>query len=198
MNHPQESRYINLNKMFACIGRQDLNHFIRVDIMTQTLVLTAAIFNLTFGVQNIEINRPTGYLSVGNLAFQKFEGYDAKSVKLQNYLDSKNSPLLPYVYKFIEVSEKYGFDWRLLPAITGIESNFGKNIPYNSYNPFGWGNGQARFNSFEEAIEVVGKELYERCITKGVDTPAKIGPSYCPPNYRRWIFAVNQFMWEMA
>lgn len=166
--------------------------------MTQTLVLTATILSLNFGGQNIKINKPTGYLSVGDLTWQEFQGHEEKVFKLQRYLKLKNSPLASYADKFIEVSEKYGFDWRLLPAITGIESSFGKNIPFNSCNPFGWGNGQARFASFEEAIEIVGKELYERCIAKGIDTPAEIGPSYCPPNYRVWIAAVNQFMNELA
>jgi hypothetical protein len=117
---------------------------------------------------------------------------------LHAYLKSKNSPLAENAETFVDVADEYNIDYRLLPAIAGIESNFGRVQLENSYNPFGWGGGYVYFDSFDEAIETVGRELYERCIKLGVDTPAEIGPSYCPPNYIRWIAAVEGFMDKIA
>ncbi len=117
---------------------------------------------------------------------------------LHGYLKSKNSLLADFAETFVAVADEYGLDYRFLPAIAGIESNFGRVQLENSYNPFGWGGGYAYFESFEEAIRVVAYELYEHCVKVGADTPAEIGPSYCPPNYFRWIAAVEEFMGEIS
>lgn len=117
---------------------------------------------------------------------------------LKNYLESKSSPLAEFAEDFVEAADRYNSDYRLLPAIAGIESNFGKVQLENSYNPFGWGGGYVYFDSFDEAIWTVSQELYERAFVRGVDTPSELGPSYCPPNYTRWIAAVEGFMSEIA
>ncbi len=123
---------------------------------------------------------------------------DRRVETLRAYLESKNSPLADNAETFVEVADEYGLDYRFLPAVTGIESNFGRVQLESSYNPFGWGGGYVYFESFDEAIRTVGFELYERCVQLGADTPAEIGPSYCPPNYRRWISAVEGFMGEIV
>ena len=122
---------------------------------------------------------------------------DNRAENLYAYLKSKNSPLADLAETFVEVADEYELDYRFLPAIAGIESNFGKVQLENSYNPFGWGGGYIYFESFEEAIKTVGFELYERCVKLGADTPVEIGPSYCPPNYLRWISAVEGFISEI-
>ncbi len=122
---------------------------------------------------------------------------DQRVETLRAYLESKNSPLADLAETFVEVADAYELDYRFLPAITGIESSFGKIQLDASYNPFGWGGGYIYFESFEEAIRTVGFELYERCVKVGSNTPAEIGPSYCPPNYLRWISAVDKFMAEI-
>jgi hypothetical protein len=116
---------------------------------------------------------------------------------LKNYLQSKNSPLAEFADDFVAAADKYDTDYRLLPAIAGIESNFGRVQLDNSYNPFGWGGGYVYFDSFDEAIWTVSRELYERAIVYGVDTPRELAPSYCPPNSLRWTTAVEGFMAEI-
>ncbi len=75
---------------------------------------------------------------------------------INDYFERHNTPLAGYGEIFIRVSQKYRLDWRLLPAIAFKESTGGKFL-FRPYNPFGWG--RASFSSFEEAIEVVGKNL---------------------------------------
>lgn len=112
---------------------------------------------------------------------------------LRNYLKSQNSPLVPYAKNFVETADKYNLDWRLVPAIAGVESTFGKRTPYKSYNAYGWAGGNYRFESWEDSIEVVSKSLKEDYIEKGAPTLKKIGRRYCPPN-PAWVGKVKFFM----
>lgn len=85
---------------------------------------------------------------------------DTRADDLRAFLESYDSPLAPHAEHFVAVADEYSLDWRLLPAIAGAESTFGKRVPYKSYNPFGWGNGRIYFSSWEEGIEVVARTLY--------------------------------------
>jgi len=163
------------------------------------LALVLPTVNLKLQNQSTNVALAEGSASVANTITAEVKLEEDKRVEtLRAYLESKNSPLAELSGVFVEVADEYDLDYRFLPAITGIESNFGKIQLENSYNPFGWGGGYIYFDSFEEAIRVVGFELYERCVKVGADTPAEIGPSYCPPNFVRWIAAVEGFMEEIA
>jgi hypothetical protein len=119
-----------------------------------------------------------------------------KTKQLQAFLEAYRSPLAPYARVFVEKAEQYQIDWRLVPAITGVESTFGRQIPYNSYNAYGWANGKANFGSWEESIEKVTKTLKEKYYNRGLDNPYKIGPVYAPPS-RTWAGKVSHFMDEI-
>lgn len=118
---------------------------------------------------------------------------DPRVEKLEAFLTHYKSPLAGYSFYFIYCADKYGLDWKLLPAITGMESTFGKRIPSGSYNAYGWGNGLSRFRSWEESIDVVSRNLAEKYLARGLDTPYKISPVYCPPN-PAWGRKVAYFM----
>ncbi len=120
-----------------------------------------------------------------------------KRVKqLGAFLDKYDSPLAPYAQTFVEVADEYQIDWKLVPAITGVESTFGKHIPYNSYNAYGWANGKYSFGSWEESIEKVTKTLKNKYYNRGLDNPYKIGPVYAPPS-NTWAGKVNHFVKEI-
>ena len=57
----------------------------------------------------------------------------------------------------VATADKYGLDWRLLPAIAIRESSGGKHMCKN--NPYGWGSCRITFDSIEAATERVGKSL---------------------------------------
>jgi len=118
----------------------------------------------------------------------------AQKIELFFRVNRGNAPLADYAEKFVEVANKYGLDYRLLPAIATVESSGGKNN-FRKYNAWGWGN--KSFGSFEEGIETVGKGLKTGYIDKGRDTVEEIAPVYCPPNYKNWARSVNQFMLEI-
>jgi hypothetical protein len=118
---------------------------------------------------------------------------DYRVDRLESYLENQSSPLAPYAQDFIEIADKYGLDWRLVPAISGVESTFGKRIPYKSFNAYGWAGGDFRFASWKDSIEVVSKALKENYVDKGAPSLAKIGRRYCPPN-PAWAGKVKFFM----
>jgi len=119
--------------------------------------------------------------------------FDYRKSKLENYLASHNSPITPYSISFIEYSDKYDIDWRLVPAISGVESTFGKRIPFNSYNAYGWANGKYQFTSWDDSIFVVSKTLREKYYDRGTANIAQIARRYAPPS-ATWGNNVKFFM----
>lgn len=118
---------------------------------------------------------------------------DARVEQLEEFLESYHSPLADYAPVFVEAADQYQIDWRLVPAITGVESTFAKRIPSNSYNAYGWANGAYSFESWEQSIDQVTRVLKEKYYDRGLDTPVKIGPVYAPPS-QTWAGKVNFFI----
>jgi len=125
-----------------------------------------------------------------------FNQPDNRVAQLRGFLKSYNSPLTPSAQVFIDAADQAQIDWRLVPAITGVESTFGKQIPLNSFNAYGWANGTYRFQSWEESITIVSQALREKYYNRGLDTPYKIGPVYAPPS-QTWAGKVTHFMEEI-
>ncbi len=84
---------------------------------------------------------------------------EARAKAIDTYYKERSMPLEGTGMTFVLVAEKYGLDWRLLPAIGVRESSGGKAAC--GYNAFGWGSCKLghNFNSYEEAIESIGKNL---------------------------------------
>jgi len=143
---------------------------------------------------SIEIVPAEVFMSKEQLEKLNEDKLKAQKIELFFRVNRENAPLAEYAQKFVEVANKYGLDYRLLPAIATVESGGGKSN-FRSYNAWGWGN--KSFSSFEEGIEVVGRGLKTGYIDKGSDTVDEIAPIYCPPNYKNWARSVNQFMNEI-
>ena len=128
---------------------------------------------------------------------------DARSKIVENFLKRYQSPLTPLSDVFITVADKYQLPYGLLPAIAMQESNGGKKVIKNSKNPFGYGIYKdlvVRFNSWEEAIERVGRALREDYLDKGLKTPTQIMAKYTPPSLEKggvWAKGVSSFMEEL-
>ncbi len=82
-------------------------------------------------------------------------------LRLSRFFTSYNSPLAFESESFLEASEKYKIDYKILVAIAGVESTFAKNIAYNSHNPFGYmcGNRVCYFKSYRQAIFKVAQTI---------------------------------------
>lgn len=118
---------------------------------------------------------------------------DLRLKKIRNFLLKYNSPLVPYSNDIISLADQYQIDYRLVVAISGVESTFCHAIPYNSYNCWGWKNGDHSFKNYSEAIEIVSRTLGKNYVKRGFDTPETIGPIYAPPS-SDWGWKVRYFM----
>lgn len=131
---------------------------------------------------------------------QRVGGDEARPLIIEQYLQKHNSPLFPYAETLFEMAQKYDLDYRLMVAIAQCESNLCKKSPPDSYNCWGFENGETRFLSWEQAIEQVAKTLKEGYIDQGLTTPEEIMVKYAPPSVEKggpWAKCVNQFLKEL-
>ena len=156
------------------------------------ILLTFAFFNLSV---KSSLAGPT---ESGVSAIPKFKAvneavFDYRVYTLRKFLNKYNSPLTPYSLEFITQADYYGLDWRMVPAISGVESTFGKRIPAGSYNAYGWANGKYSFKSWPDSIQIVSQALREKYMDKGATSIAKIAKRYAPPS-STWGTKVNYFV----
>lgn len=122
---------------------------------------------------------------------------DGRIEKIRQFLANYESPLEPFAKNIVEAADKYGLDYRLIPAIAMQESNLCKIIPDNSFNCWGYGiygKKVLRFNNYPEAINQVTKTLATKYKGKGLVTPDQIMTMWTPSSNGSWSFGVNQFM----
>lgn len=164
----------------------------RTSIFLVTLFIN--MWALTTTSHASEISQSSAYITDIQIFIEE---KDERSLKLSQFLKSHNSPLVPYADLFIKKAEEYDLsDWKLVPAISGVESTFGKHIPKNSFNAWGWANGAYSFSSWENAIDEVTKTISQKYIARGLDTPEKMSPVYAPPS-TTWAGKVRFFMKKM-
>ena len=152
--------------------------------------LTIVLLLVTNAMVPAEISEPV------NMGFEiGYKTVDRVEV-LEAFFAKFNSPLGASSQKFVEVADFYGIDYTILPAISCQESTCGKVLIDGTYNPFGWGiygDQYIAFESYDEAIEKVGKGLNEGYFAKGYDTLPKIAPIYTPPSNGSWLRGVTWF-----
>lgn len=83
--------------------------------------------------------------------------FEERAAKIDAYYKKRGMPLEGYGAKMVEEAEKNNLDWRLLPAIAIRESTGGKFACHS--NPFGWGSCKIKFNTWDESIETVARNL---------------------------------------
>lgn len=122
---------------------------------------------------------------------------DQRAEILQGYLSKYNSPMQYQAQDFIDAADAYNLDWKLLPAIAGVESTFGKFIP-GGYNAWGWGvygNQAIYFDSWREGMFTVSAGLRKNYLDRGLTDPASINRMYSTSP--RWNTNVTFFLMDM-
>lgn len=155
------------------------------------IIRVAIVVVATFLASTVPVLANIEAASSADIVVEKKQ--DLRVEKLKKFFRFYNSPLVAYAETMVKTADKYNLDWRLVPAITGVESTFGRQIPFNSYNAYGWANGAYWFTSWENSIEIVAKTLRENYLNRGADTVEKIAPIYAPPS-SSWAWKVRYFM----
>lgn len=119
---------------------------------------------------------------------------DFRAIKLARFFHRYNSPLEDYSETFVAEADKNQLDYRLLPAISGVESTFAKNYIPGSYNAYGWGGGVIYFKSWDEGIAQISQGLKTNYVDRGASDVEKISWIYCPPGNLSWAAKVRHFM----
>jgi hypothetical protein len=122
---------------------------------------------------------------------------DNRTYIVRTFLQAYDSPMSEAADSFVLFADKYSLDWKLVLAIAGTESTFGKHIPAGSYNAWGWGVFTGKqygigFSSWENGIEEVSRGLKENYIDKGAVTLDQIGDIYAASS--AWASHVRFFI----
>lgn len=127
--------------------------------------------------------------------------------QIDAYLASKSSPMAGQGAAFVASGGRWQLDPRLLVAIAGAESAFGK-ITCAPYNAWGWGcpNGPYTFNSWADGIDTVAEGLRTNYLSEGRTTVALINLKYAPIGAandptglnNHWTMNVSRFMIEQG
>ncbi len=139
--------------------------------MKTKTVLVLFLLNLIFALnaQSVFAQQRASASSAQIVIAEKEVNEDYRVKILESYFKKQNSPLAPYAGDFVRNADKYNLDWKLVAAISGVESTFGQAIPYNSYNAWGWGvygDNVIRFTSWTEGIDTISQGLRERYINQ--------------------------------
>lgn len=125
---------------------------------------------------------------------------DARVKLVEQYFKRYNSPMEGQGKAIVAAADKYRLPFNLLPAIAQCEGNLGKVMPYNSFNPFGfgiYGDRMTKFDSWAQAFETVSKTIRKDYFDLGLTNPDLMMPKYTPPSKGSWAHCVNQFMEEL-
>jgi hypothetical protein len=127
---------------------------------------------------------------------QRGKSNHSRVIILKEYLEQYNSPLAVHAETFVKTADKYNLDWKFVAAISGLESTFGREIPYNSFNGWGWGifgDNMIRFSSWDEGIETVSEGLRNKYMNRwGAQDVYSIGKLYA--SSPTWAQRVTYFM----
>jgi hypothetical protein len=164
--------------------------------------VTIALFSLNFNQSGNVVRADVAPAKFEQSATIEAKPIDNRAKILQDYLSLKNSPMQNNAQDFIDAADKYGVDWKLVPAIAGVESTFGQATPggfFNpSYNAWGWGvyGTQAiYFKSWKDGIYTLNQGLREKYLDKGLTNPYQMNSSYAASG--AWGGHVDYFLKDL-
>jgi len=119
---------------------------------------------------------------------------DTRCQALRNFFLRYQSPLEKFALVFVQTAGKHRLDWRLMPAISMVETSGGKHGTPG--NIFGWNSGRTRFQTIEAGILFVagrfaGSPIYAGRTAMGILEKYNPAKKAYPPK-------VTKFMLEMS
>lgn len=145
----------------------------------------------------------TRHAYVGNGIYGDLVTSDSRVLAMNLFLSDYSSPMAPWAETFVLAADENNLDWRLVASISGVESAFGRLVPYMSYNAWGWkggaGNQFSEFGSWAYGISYVTSRIASGY---GTDAePFSMEAIYCPPcgqvPTHDWANGVARYMEEL-
>ncbi len=142
-----------------------------------------------------------GLAAILELPAQNLQFHNSPSgTELKAYLTRKGSNLAGSAGTFVTEGAKWNLDPRLVVAIAGAETTFGKHL-CGKNNAWNWFHKRtckpSTFESYDEGIQTVTKWLRRAYVQKGYDTIPKIRARYCAEGCDNWVKLVTLFRSEM-
>lgn len=191
-----------INKVIKCVA---LFAFVVVDLNAITLphANNAIAQDVLFSAENLVAN--SALVQDGQIKKKDDKNTAEKAQAIDFYFKKYDMPLSGFGVKMVEEAEKNKIDWRLLPAIAMRESTGGKYACKKvSHNAFGWASCKIGFNSIEESIEIIAKNLggnnpntakyYADKDIKGI--LEAYNPPYVVPNYADQVMQIMEKIGE--
>lgn len=119
---------------------------------------------------------------------------DSRCQAVRSFFSRYKSPLENLAIVFVRTADEHRLDWRLLPAISMVETSGGKHATLN--NVFGWNSGRTRFASAEAGILFVASRFAHSSIYAG-RTALGILDRYNPAR-QAYPPKVTRFMKELS
>lgn len=115
---------------------------------------------------------------------------DSRMQRIRSFFRKRKCPAQRYAAEFLNASDRYRLDWRLLPSLALIESSGGKAFTNN--NIFGWDSCRQRFSSVQAGIHTVAERLANSPLYQGKSIDDKLKVYNSRPHYRVAVKRVMQ------
>lgn len=179
------------------VGENDYENMHKAELETQKELLSPSMPTEQISMRFLpiheleEVLKDYQYEKLYKDADPEFEN---KSEYIRSFFTKRNSPLAEEADFLVLMANKYQIDYRIVSAISIIESSGGTKL-YRNYNAWGWGGAKGfHFDSWEHSIYVVSKGLGENYYARGANTPELIAPAYNPHTPNEWSAKVRMVM----
>jgi hypothetical protein len=108
---------------------------------------------------------------------------DERLVRIEKFFRDRNCPAADLAEEFLVAADRHHLDWRLLPAISFVESGGGKQ--YTGNNIMGWGSSRSSFPTIRSGIHHVATQLANSKYYKGKTLRGKLRTYNPRPVYTR-------------
>lgn len=110
---------------------------------------------------------------------------DTRYDRLESFFQSFGCPAPHYVNEYLGAADSYAIDYRLLPAISVLESTCG--IYQRLNNRWGWDSARKGFSSFRAGLQYIARQLSEGHFYKNKPLEEKVRMYNPNPQYARQI-----------
>ena len=110
---------------------------------------------------------------------------DRRHAKLETFFQSFGCPAPYHVKEYLGAADAYAIDYRLLPAISVLESTCG--VYQRENNRWGWASARMGFASFRAGLEYIAHQLAEGRYYKNKTLEEKVRMYNPRPQYARMM-----------